>query len=316
MLNQKSDYLVILIATYNRLSLLKSAIDSILDGTRCPHELIVIDGGSTDGTIEFLESHSGITPVFQGKLFGTSRSYNQVWRQINSRFTCWLSDDTDIVAGSLDLAVGILELEPHIGMVGLKMKDTMGPNQNRPYMGAISEFGILNCNHGVLSTDLLRSVGYFNESYRSYTIDPDLTASVLCTGKRVVMTKAISVLHNREWATHHGMEDKSKEEMGGIDNKKIYQQKFKFLGNPVVPHRLTKVLIKKIGTPFLFPQKGHNWAMNRLGFNYRDWKILTHAKFVHPLDPIHCKYQHYHLIQQIPKNILLSENNPYHKLVE
>ena len=205
-INQRSDHFVILVATHNRLQSLRSVVDSILTGTTVPHELVVIDGGSTDGTIDYLRSHPQITSVLQAELVGTARCYNRVWQQIDSTYTCWLSDDTDITPGSLDTAISMLGTDPTIGMVGLKMKDTKGPGRFEPYRGGISEYGILNCNHGVFRTELGRQIGFFNEGYRAYMVDPDLTASMLCTGYRVVMTKAVAVLHHREWAEREGVE--------------------------------------------------------------------------------------------------------------
>jgi GT2 family glycosyltransferase len=315
MLNTRSDYLVILVATYNRLHLLKRTLDSIAAGTRCSHEIMVIDGGSTDGTIEYLKSHPGITPVFQGKLLGTSRCYNQVWKQVESKYTVWLSDDTEVVEGSLDLAVSILETHPEIGMVGLKMKDTMGQWRTRPYMGFLSKYGILNCNHGVLPTDLLRSVGYFNENYRAYTIDPDLTASILCTGKRVVMTKCISVLHHREWANEGTWKDKIKQDMGGIDNKRIYYEKFKFLKQSyktLLRLRITAWLGHHLGG-ILFP--GSKPDSVRFGLNCLDWHNLINGRFIWLIDPLVNIRRPYYLVQRIPHSLLELETNPYRHLL-
>ena len=229
MLNTRSDYLVVLVGTYNRLELLKRTLDSIASGTSYSHEVIVIDAGSTDGTVEYLRGHAGITPVFQGELVGQARAYNAVWREIESRYTCWLSDDTEITPRSLDLAVSILEAEPSIGMVGLKMRDVVGPLKDVEYLGAVSEYGIMNCNHGVLPLSLLRSVGFFNESYYTYTIDPDPTASVLSTGEKVVRTRQVAVLHYRTEADP----GRSRRNGGGrsrVDGLAVYRRKFRFLG--------------------------------------------------------------------------------------
>ena len=49
-INQKSDYLTILIGSYNRLDLLKKSIEAIRSQTSSSYEIIVVDGGSTDGT--------------------------------------------------------------------------------------------------------------------------------------------------------------------------------------------------------------------------------------------------------------------------
>jgi len=307
-INQLSNYFVILVATYNRLALLKKAIDSIEEQTHCSHEIIVIDGGSTDGTIEYLRSNPGVTPVFQGELIGTARAYNQVWRQVKSKYTCWLSDDTEVVGGSLDQAIGILESQPQIGLVGLKMKDTEGPWVKVPYLGGFSKYGVLNCNHGVLPMNLLRAVNYFNENYRAYMIDPDLTASVLCSGRHVVMTKHIGLFHHREWATSSDWQDKIRRDEDGIDNKKIYLDRFKFLEEVNAPSINFKTwLDRRLGRSVYFLCKPDSiW----LGQNRRDWRNLIQGRFIRFTDPIENIGRPFHLVQRLPRHLLLSEANP------
>ncbi|MDP3425947.1 MAG: glycosyltransferase, partial [Humidesulfovibrio sp.] len=160
---RRGSKLVAVVATCDRLAQLKVSVESILRGTRAELQLVVADGGSSDGTQQYLLDHPRITPMLQGAKIGPGKSYNEVWRQADGDYTCWLSDDTELVPGALDLALEILQAEPKIGMVGLKTKDTMGPFVQEPYIGGISEFGIINCNHGVLPMSLLRDVGYFNE---------------------------------------------------------------------------------------------------------------------------------------------------------
>ena len=313
MINRKSRHLVVLVATYDRINLLQRSIEAISRGTRCSHEIIVIDGGSTDGTVEFLRAHESVTAVFQGKLLGTARCYNEVWREVESTYTCWLSDDTEIVDGCLDRAVEILAADVSIGMVGLKMRDTMGPWANEPYVGGRSEYGILNCNHGVLRTADLRSVGYFNQDYRSYMIDPDLCASVLCTGNKVVMTKEVSVLHHREWAKSESPADKSKRDMAGIDNDRIYRQKFGFLGSdPGWPIKLKSTLATQIGR-LLFARSQPRDV--RLWQTKRDWDNIVHGRYIRLTDSFRNRRNSYHLVQQIPVHNCRSAGNPYQHLV-
>ena len=309
-INQRNNHLVILLATYNRLELLRTVVDAIEHGTRTPHELIVIDGGSTDGTVEYVQNDSRITPVLQGKLIGTARCYNRVWRHVESRYTCWLSDDTEIVPESLDTAVRILDTDPTVGMVGLKMKDTKGPGRFEAYRGGISEYGILNCNHGVLRTSLAQRVGLFNESYRSYMIDPDLTASVLCAGHRVVMTREVAVLHHREWAERDGPEIDAKVERdrGGIDNAGIYHEKFAFLApTRTWPARLRARLVRYAARVLFL---GASPDARRLWLNRRDWVNLAGGRFISILDPVQHLGLPYHLAQAIPASRLASPDNP------
>lgn len=312
MINRQNDYLVILVATYNRIKLLKKTINSIKKETKTPHEIIVIDGGSNDGTIEYLKTRRDITAVFQGKLIGTSRAYNRVWRDVRCRYTCWLSDDTEVVGRSLDLAVNILEFDKSIGMVGLKMKDTLGPGKKVAYMGGISEYGILNCNHGVLRYDLLKAVGFFNESYRSYTIDPDLTASILCSGKKVVMTKNISLMHHREWATKEDMLVRILREMGGVDNQKIYRGKFRFLKEKRSYFAYIKLRLAYLILRLFYSET--NAQISRLGLNRQDVTNIVSTRFIKIFDPIENLFKTYHLVQKIPIEFLRSKRNPFRNL--
>ena len=312
MLNTKSNFLVIVIATHNRLELLKKAIASIKNGVRCDHEVIVIDGQSNDGTVEFLKENKDVTSVFQNELIGASRTYNYVWKRIECKYTCWLSDDTEIVDGSLDLAVSILEKDSEIGMVGLKMKDTNGPWIKHPYMGGISTYGILTCNHGVLKKSLLSEAGYFNESYKTYMIDVDLTASVLSLGKKVVMTKQISILHNRFWADNdkntHGVLD----EMKIYKNKIVYIKKFTYLKKTLTPITVKRKQLVFDLYNFVYEKfKNLNFLLNTA----RNIRNLLTGRFISYVDPIRCIGKKYHFVQQIPENLILIKENPYRHLI-
>lgn len=311
MINTRSKFLVILIATFNRIESLKLVLNSIFKGTKCDHEIIVIDGGSTDGTIEYLQQLKNITAVFQGKLLGPARCYNKVWKEIDSKYTCWLSDDTELISGSLDIAINILEQASDIGMVGLKMKDSLGAQKNQPYLGNISEYGIINCNHGVLRTSLLKSIGFFNEAYKFYNIDPDLTASILCTGKKVVLTKQVAILHHREWATVDKSERLST--LTVTTNQQIYQHKFIFLKRATSVFHKIKSLFGYYICYILYFHTDLN--VLRFGLNQRDYINLSQARFIKLSELWKFGQLNYYLIQKIPDSILNSDENPYKNLL-
>lgn len=304
-INRRSDLLTVLVGSYNRLPDLRRCLDSIAEGTTISHETIVLDGGSTDGSIEHLRARSDVTPILQGRLVGAVRAYNAVWREVDSRYTCWLSDDTEIVAGALDSAVQILDAHADIGMVGLKMRDTAGPQRNEPYMGALSRYGILNCNHGVLRTDLLRSIGYLDERYYSYGFDPDLTASVIASGFRVVHTKAVAVLHRRG-----DRELLDRERASGADSDRIYREKWAFLADGRttlrlrIGWRLTALLRRTV-------YRSAPPDARRLGLTLRDCRNIAMARFMSPLDPFHSRGKTFHLAQRAPRAVLARRGNPF-----
>ena len=198
-------------------------------------------------------------------------------------------------------------------MVGLKMKDIAGEFVDQPYMGHVSEYGILNCNHGVLPMSLLRAVGYFNESYRTYTTDPDLTASVLSSGKKVVMTRDVGVLHYREYGEDVNLAAASKREMGGIDNKAIYRKKFRYLkAARTLPFRLRRSILSDVATAV---ERARGANRTWLGLTQRDLRNLAKGCFIHPWDPVSNANMPFHLVQSIPGRLLASPGNPYRELV-
>lgn len=221
--------LSVVIGTYNRLEQLKRCIDSIFRETVTPVKVYVTDAGSTDGTVEYLQQIASekVEPHLIGKKLGQAKAYNEVFKIVATPYICWLSDDNEVVNGSLDIAVRALEKNPRMGMIGLKVKDLQGPFIKSPYIGGISTIGILNVNQGVLPTDVMHHLNGFSEEFRDYGIDPDLTARVLFAGYKIAYTKEIALLHYRNWS-----ENKQSPDYKLIREKHdryydLYEKKFK-----------------------------------------------------------------------------------------
>jgi GT2 family glycosyltransferase len=183
--------LSVVIGTYNRIDVLKQCLDSLIGKIQITNEIIVIDAGSTDGTLDYLEHLQGIRLVCDQVLLGQAKSLNQVFRSLKSKYVCWLSDDNIVINAMLDLAVRIMEENPKIGLVGLKVKDINGSNTSLPYLGGIWQSGVLTCNQGLLRTSLVQKLGGFDEEFRDYGIDGDLTTRVLLEGYKVVFRQVV-----------------------------------------------------------------------------------------------------------------------------
>lgn len=224
-----SPILSVVVGTHNRLHLLRRCVMALVNKINVEHEIVVIDAGSTDGTLDYLEGLPGIRLVCDGERLGQARSYNRVFKTLTSKYVCWLSDDNVLRDGMLDLAVSILEDHPEIGMVALKTRDMIGPFQHAEYIGGISSVGILNCNQGVMRAEVLRDVGYFSEEFSDYGIDPDLTAKVLLKGCKVVYTKAIAINHYREWMVATDSPDYQKRMDRQRRSLQLYHEKYEFL---------------------------------------------------------------------------------------
>lgn len=71
--------LSIVIVTYNRLVYLQKCISSLLASTSVPHQILVVDDGSTDGTVEWLKGQlkrGKVHKVVFNKAAGTANNFN------------------------------------------------------------------------------------------------------------------------------------------------------------------------------------------------------------------------------------------------
>jgi len=300
---KSSKTLTVLIGTRNRLPLLKCCLASIVGKVDVACRVIVIDAGSTDGTIEFLENFENIDFIQDGRPLGQAQSFNRVLKKLHSRYVCWLSDDNELVLGALDCAVNALESDSNIGMVALKVRDVSGGREDKAYIGGLRESGIITCNQGVLRTKLMQDVGGFDESFRDYGIDVDLTAKVLLNGKKIVLTKNVSVLHHRD---HHGMP-------GAIGNQRnarvkrsysLFTEKYPFLEEYSLLAKIRRVWWRLIWKSLSFFALGfHNnesFKNNETLLNY--YNVLN-GRYVSKLDFWKARHKDFYIIQSMPKKL-------------
>jgi GT2 family glycosyltransferase len=238
--------LSVVVGTYNRLHLLRQCLEALAGKINIAHEIVVIDAGSTDGTIDYLKEFPNIRLICDGERLGQARSYNRVFKTITSKYTCWLSDDNVVRDGMLDLAVSVLEENQDIGMVALKTKDVIGPFRDADYIGGISSVGILNCNQGVIRSDVLRDVGYFSEEFRDYGIDADLTAKVLLKGWAVVYTRKLAIEHYREWMGNTDSEDYQMRMERQQRSLQLYHERYRALAKFSISLALKRVIFQII----------------------------------------------------------------------
>jgi GT2 family glycosyltransferase len=280
--------------------LVKRAVESVLRETTTRVRIYVADAGSTDGTIKYLQSIAGesVVPVLAGRKLGQAKAYNDIFKTIETPYVAWLSDDNEVVNNGLDLAVRILDEDPRIGMVGLKVKDVQGPFVHAPYIGGVSEVGILNVNQGLLRTQVLRDVGYFSETFGFYGIDPDLTAKVLLSGHDIVYTKRVALHHYRDWAD----DPSSSAYVALTDNQqrslRLYRQKY----HAILPRNRyweTKQRLWKSLWPKLCARFQPAPTASFLGAIPRDWENIFYGRHISLFDSLIHWRDDYHLRQHV-----------------
>lgn len=292
--------LSVVVGTLNRLDLLRKCIESIRNAS-IPVKMYITDAGSTDGTIDYLRGivSDDIDVTLHPKKLGQAKAYNEIFSIIKTPYVCWLSDDNVIVDHGLEKAVRILEANPLVGMVGLKVKDVQGPFSREPYIGGMSETGILNVNQGVLRTEILQQLGGFSEEFMDYGIDPDLTARVLYAGHDIVYTKDVAILHWRDWGEAEVLlAQLAKQER----YKELYRKKYLRDASPRYPSRIgsraaggVMRLLKK-ASKLLGSDKAERWA--------RDWYNIILGRYISLLDPIRFMAKEFHLMQRCDRETI------------
>lgn len=123
----------IIIPTYNGRELLKDCIYSIKEHTNEPHEIIVVDNGSTDGTLDFCRQE-GITFLSLPINTGYPAACNKGLRMATGDALLLLNNDIIVAKNWLGNMLKCLYSASDIGIVGPLTNYASGKQQiNIPY---------------------------------------------------------------------------------------------------------------------------------------------------------------------------------------
>ena len=124
----------IVVVTYNRLALLKEAIDSLRNQIYTNREIVVVNNGSTDGTQEWLNAQKDIIVITQQNQGGAGGFFTGMKYVAEHDYDyCWVMDD-DVVCHSdaLQELVNAYTKKPNIGFVCSKVIGINGCPMNTP----------------------------------------------------------------------------------------------------------------------------------------------------------------------------------------
>jgi glycosyltransferase involved in cell wall biosynthesis len=98
---------------FNQAGFIERTLDSVLgQQVEAPVEHIVIDGGSTDGTLDVLKKHAGSIRYISEADHGMQEALNKGFAMATGEIFGWLNSDDTYLPGALQKAATFFELHP------------------------------------------------------------------------------------------------------------------------------------------------------------------------------------------------------------
>ena len=165
----------VIIPTYNRLPMLKEALDSVLSQDFEDFELIVVDDGSTDGTAEVIKGYGGRVKLLQyPENRGVSAARNQGILKARGKYIAFLDSDDLWVKGKQKIQVAFLDDNPHYPLcytdeIWIRKGRRVNPKfKHAKYSGWIFEKCLPLCtispSSAMMRRALFSKVGLFDEA--------------------------------------------------------------------------------------------------------------------------------------------------------
>lgn len=208
----------IIIPTYNNIDYTKRCIDSILRNTRFPNfNIIVVDNGSTDGTVEYIRSLTGLVRVIANEInLGFAAACNKGAAASKADYLLFLNNDTEVSAEWLAELVKSASVED-VGAVGGKLLYPDGTIQHAGvvfdkldgvayhiYAGQPGEAIYVNRGRDfqavtgacmLVKRDDFREAGMFDEEYLNGREDIDLCLKLGEMGRKIHYNPRCCVIH-------------------------------------------------------------------------------------------------------------------------
>jgi glycosyltransferase involved in cell wall biosynthesis len=110
---------------------LDQAIESVLGQTRTPHELVVVDGGSTDGSVEIARSYPGVRCLEQAGS-GFAGGWNEGVAAAAGELLAFIDSDDLWEPDKLEKQVALLDARPEVDYVISRVRFFLEPGHACP----------------------------------------------------------------------------------------------------------------------------------------------------------------------------------------
>ncbi len=203
--------------SYNQASYLEQTIQSVLGQVYPALEYIIVDGGSTDGSVEIIRKYEKHLAWWVSERDrGQADAVNKGFRRATGDYIGWLNSDDLYEPGALFQAAQALDADPRLGIVygDVRSIDSQGSTFN---IMRYADYGLdgLLCFKNIgqpaafLRRTVLEQAGYLDTSY-DLLLDPELwmRMAIIAPIRYVPKTWAAARVHpgakNSARAAHYG----------------------------------------------------------------------------------------------------------------
>ncbi|MBF0528531.1 MAG: glycosyltransferase family 2 protein [Deltaproteobacteria bacterium] len=220
--------ITVVIPNYNGAEVLTDCLASLTGQTLPVHEVILVDNGSSDGSVAMAEEvWPGIRIIQNGHNLGFASAVNAGIKAAAGQYVALLNNDVTVErdwlaemklvleADPLTFAVGPkLLLDPdreRINVIGIKLKKSLesasigaGQLDRGQYDLPGQVFGV-SAGAALYRREIFDEVGFFDDDYFAYLEDVDLSFRARLMGYRFRYTPRSRAFHRQGWTTRKRM---------------------------------------------------------------------------------------------------------------
>lgn len=221
--------LSIILGTYQRIEHVKAAVASFRKSVGdLSYEIVICDGGSTDGSREWLAAQRDVVLIGERHLEGAVKAFNQCFRASRGEYIANVNDDCVVEGVALIEGVKYLREHPEAGQVAFAFKgeddndwivNDIYPRKTYPSVTWPTTYA----NFGITRRAIAEQVasicgGFWAPVYSTYAGDCELSAWIHKLGHKVVKLPHLRVVDTR---IADPLREKNNKQ-SGVEAKRMY----------------------------------------------------------------------------------------------